>query len=98
MERRKSQVVLSLCGMLAPAFFLVMVVVAGMRDPGYSHLTQAISELGAVNAPDPATQDANFFVTSLLITAFTLALHRGIGRGQGSALGPGLPGGFGVDR
>lgn len=94
--RRRSQAILSLCGIVAPAFFVLMVVIAGMRYPGYSHLTQAISELSGVDAPNPLIQNVNFFITGILITAFALGLYRDLDGDERSALGATLLGVFGV--
>lgn len=43
--------ILSICGVVAPIFLALSVFVAGSLHPNYSHLTQAISELGAKEAP-----------------------------------------------
>lgn len=39
------------CGYVIPVWLLVGVVIAGVLYPNYSHLAQALSELGAVGAP-----------------------------------------------
>lgn len=96
MATRKSDALLGLCGIVAPIFFVLTVVVASAFYPGYSHLTQAISELGGVDSPNPMIQNANFFLVGLLIVAFAFGLHRSIGSGKGSALGPTLLGIFGA--
>ncbi len=70
--------------------------VAGFLYEGYSHATQAISELGGVEAQYPIVQNANFFVFGILVVAFAFGLHRGIGGGSGSKLGPVLVGVFGI--
>ena len=86
---------LSLCGVVAPVIFSLLVIAAGTQYPGYSHLTQAISELGGVEAARPWIQNANFFVTGLLIVAFMIGLHRNLGSRQ-SAVAASLVGAFGV--
>lgn len=58
--------------------------------PGYSHVAQPISALGAVGAPNATIQDINFVVTGLLFVAFAYGLHWGIGGGKGSRVGPSL--------
>ncbi len=36
---------------LVPAWFTIVIILAGALTPGYNHLTQAVSELGAPGAP-----------------------------------------------
>ena len=86
---------LALCGIAAPIVFAILVTVSGFIYEGYSHVTQAVSELGGVEAQYPLLQNANFFVMAVLFIAFAFGLHRGIGGGSGSILGPVLVGGFG---
>ncbi len=87
---------LALCGITAPIIFAILMTVAGFFYEGYSHATQAISELGGVDAQYPIIQNANFFVFGVLAVAFAFGLHRGIGDGRGSRLGPILVGIFGI--
>lgn len=92
----RKNAVLAWCGIAAPLFFVLMVVVASTRYPGYSHMTQAISELGGVDSPLPFIQNLNFFVTGILIVAFTVGLHAGIAGGSRPVLGPALVAVFGI--
>ena len=87
---------LALCGIAAPIVFAALVTVSGFIYEDYSHVTQAVSELGGVEAQFPLLQNVNFFVMAVLFVAFAFGLHRGIGGGSGSNLGPVLVGGFGV--
>ena len=87
---------LALCGVAAPIVFAILVTVAGFVYQDYSHATQAVSELGGVEAQYPIIQNANFFVIGVLFIAFAFGLHRGLGGGRGSTLGPVLVGVFGV--
>jgi hypothetical membrane protein len=41
----------AICGLLAPVWFLVALVAFAAARSDYSHLTKAVSELGAVGAP-----------------------------------------------
>lgn len=86
---------LALCGVAAPIVFAIFVTVSGFIYAGYSHVTQAVSELGGVEAEYPLLQNVNFFVMAVLFIAFAFGLHRGIGGGNGSKLGPVLVGAFG---
>ncbi len=87
---------LSLCGIIAPILFAILVVVGGLFYKGYSHATYAVSELGGVTARYPLIQNANFFVVGVLIMAFAVGLHRGLTDGRGSKVGPVLLGIFGA--
>jgi hypothetical membrane protein len=81
---------LASCGIIGPIFFTTVVIILGAIRPGYSHVAQAISELGEVGAPNAIIQDINFVVYGVLILAFALGLHRGISGGKGSRIGPSL--------
>jgi hypothetical membrane protein len=96
MTSRPYELIAGGCGIVAPVFFALMVVIAGINYPGYSHLTQAISELGGVGAPNPLIQNLNFAVTGLLIIVFASGLNSGLDAGKRSWLGPMLLAGFGV--
>ena len=87
---------LALCSIAAPIVLAIVVTVGGFIYEGYSHATQAMSELGGVEAQYPLLQNAGFFVMGVLFIAFAFGLHRGIGGGRGSTLGPLLVGVFGV--
>lgn len=82
--------------MAAPAVFTVLVIIAGAYYPGYSHVTQAISELGGVAARNPLIQNVNFFVSGILIVAFAVGLYRHLGRAGHSVFGVVLVGAFGL--
>ena len=87
---------LALCGVAAPIVFGILATVARFTYQGYSHGTQAVSELGGVEAQYPLLQNANFFVIGVLFIAFAFGLYRGLGGGRGSTLGPVLVSIFGV--
>jgi len=82
--------VLAVCGIIGPVLFTGLVVIISYLRPGYSHMSQAISELGEVGAPNAIVQDTNFILVGLLIIAFSFGLHRGISEGRGSKVGPAL--------
>ncbi len=83
-----SQKFLAICGIIAPIIFAIIVMIAGLLRPDYSHLINFISELGAVGAPNAIIQRINFVLVGILIVGFTFGLHRGIGDGKGSIIGP----------
>ena len=80
---------LALCGIAAPIIFAILVTVGGFIYEGYSHATQAVSELGGVEAQSPIIQNTNFLVIGVLFIAFAFGLHRGVGGGRGVDAWPG---------
>jgi len=93
----KTTQVLSICGIVGPISYTIVVIVLGFLWPGYNHVTQAISELGGVGAPDAIIMNiAGFALTGTLIAAFALGLHRGISGGNGSKIGPSLLAIYGI--
>ena len=87
-RRRMPLALLAVAGVLIPIVFVALVIVAAASYPGYSHVTQFMSQLGV--GPSAAITNANFVVTGLLLVAFAFGLHLGIGEGKGSMLGPAL--------
>ncbi len=69
----------ALCGIAVPIVFATLVTVAGYFYQDYSHVTQAVSELGGVEAQYPVLQNVNFAVIGLLLIAFSIGLYRGFG-------------------
>ena len=60
-----------LCGLLGALWMLGMVILGGATFPGYSHVSQYISELGANGAPHgELVSYAGFFPAGVLICAF----------------------------
>lgn len=92
----RNQILLASSGVLGPILFTAIVIILGFLHPGYSHASQAVSELGAVGAPNAAAQAVNFLLLGLLTLAFAVGLHRGIGGGEGSKGGPALLAAFAI--
>jgi len=65
---------LMLCGVLAPTVYVVTVFLGGILRPGYSHISQFISELIAAGAPNKSLLDPLFALYNLLTIAFGLGL------------------------
>ena len=82
--------ILALCGIVGPIIFAVLVTVSGFLYDGYSHSSQAISELAGSDAESPLLQTINFFIIGSAVMALAVGLHRGIGGGRGSVIGPAL--------
>ena len=87
--------ILALCGIAGPLIFAVLVAIAGFIYDDYSHATQAVSELGGVNAENAWLQRINFFINGLAFIALAVGLHKGIG-GSRSIKAPALMFVFGV--
>lgn len=85
------QVFLAACGIAGPLLYVSVVVILGFLRPGYDHVTQLVSELGEVGAPNAIVMNIfGFILPSLLIIAFAIGLHRGISDGLWSKLAPAL--------
>jgi hypothetical protein len=66
-------------------------IAASLKYPGYHHLKNAISELGATGAPSATIMNITGFLPyGVLMVAFALAVHRGIRADVGGWLGPGV--------
>ncbi len=89
--------VLALCGVAAPVLFAVLVVAGGLFYEGYSHVSQAVSELGGVEAEHPIVQNLNFSLTGLLIMALAAGLYGAFGPRNAPVAGLLLIGFFGLN-
>jgi hypothetical protein len=65
---------LSLCGILAPLVFIFMAVLGGVLRPGYSHLSDTISELMSPGSPNKLLLDILYTTYSLLLILFGFGL------------------------
>ena len=61
---------LSLCGVLAPAVFIFTTILGGALRPGYSHLSETISELFSPGSPNKPLLDGLHTTYALLFTLF----------------------------
>ncbi len=81
---------------LAIVAYVVTLAVAGGLTPGYRQSQQLISELGQLGAPHAALVRGMLIGVGVIVISFATALHRSIGGGAGSLLGPGLVGAVGM--
>lgn len=88
--------VLALCGAVAPIAYTGGAVAAGAGFPGYSHMKQFVSELGATGAPTAFLMNAAFLLFGILTAVFALGLHRRIQSEPGDWLGIALIIGYGL--
>ena len=80
---------LAVTGLLAPLVFILAALAASALHPGYDHLKNFVSELGATGAPAAGIMNfGGFLVYGLLMMAFAWAVHRGIRADPGGWLGP----------
>jgi uncharacterized protein DUF998 len=85
---RNRTVALAVCGLAAPLVYVAAAMAAGLKYPGYDHLRNFISELGASGSPSAAIMNFGFLLYGILVAAFALAIHRGIRPDVGGWLGP----------
>lgn len=78
------------CAILSLLALAVATIAGGMAYPGYDHLTQYISELGATGAPTSDGVSLTFMVSGGLLTAFWLLCAGLFPRSVPSILGFGL--------
>jgi hypothetical protein len=65
-----------ICGMAGPLFYALVVLLLGTLQPGYSHVTQLMSELGASGAPHAIVMNlAGFALTGILLIVFASAFY-----------------------
>jgi CubicO group peptidase (beta-lactamase class C family) len=67
---------LLLCGILAALLYVTTDVVGGIRYPGYSFYSQAVSELMAIGAPSERFVDPLFITYGLLLGGFGVGVLR----------------------
>jgi len=88
---------LAWCGILAPGVLILASAVFSLLTPNYSHLTNAISELGAEGAPLAVGWNiVGFILVGLLIVAFAWGLHVTIRNQAGVSIVPLLVGLSGI--
>lgn len=91
-----TQQALALCGIAAPILLASVAIVLASLTPAYSHAANTVSELGEQGTPYALYFNVTMVVTGLLVVAFAVGLHRGIGAGRGSPTGPTLVAAFGL--
>jgi len=65
-----NQRMLFLCGMVSPVLFIVLTVLGGALRPGYSHVSDTISELFAPGAPNKLLLDVLHTTCAVLTILF----------------------------
>lgn len=79
----------ALCGMLAPIVFALALAVFSLMTPGYSNLTNMVSELGVIGAPYALAWNAiGFFLVGALTTFYAWGLRLDMRPTSGSTIVP----------
>jgi hypothetical membrane protein len=73
---------LFVCGILSGLLYVATDILGGLRYPGYSFTSQAISELMAVGAPSETFVDPLFLIYGVLTLAFGVGVFR-----EGASIG-----------
>jgi hypothetical membrane protein len=66
----------AIAGIVAPIWFVTLVIIQGLLQPDYSHIAMPVSALAAW--PAGWIQNLNFFVFGTLMAAFVIGLHNAI--------------------
>jgi len=65
-----NQELLYLCGMISPVLFISLTILGGALRPGYSHVSDTISELFSPGSPNKLLLDILHSTTAILTTIF----------------------------
>ena len=65
---------LFICGMIAPCWFVLMTILGGAIRPGYSHITDTMSELFAPGSPNKSFLDILHTIFAILLILFGIGL------------------------
>ncbi len=85
----RTQSLLAICGIIGPVIYTIIVIIMGFLHPDYNHVTQYMSELGAVGAPYAVIMNTlGLPLLGLLTIFFAIGLHRDIGDSKDSKIGP----------
>lgn len=83
-----NQKILSLCGMLSPVIFIILTILGGAFRPGYSHVSDTISELFSPGSPNKLPLDIMHTTCALLTALFGIGiLQLVLGNGHSRPIG-----------
>ena len=82
---------LSLCGVIAPVLFVFMAILGGAIRPGYSHISDTVSELFSPGAPNKLLLDPLHTIFALLLALFGYGMLQFV-RGSGHSTRGGVVG------
>ena len=86
----KNQKIFAVCGMIGPILYAMIWILGGLLQPGYSHISDDVSSLLAVGAPNKLLFDIMHVTDVILMIIFFSGLHWAINKGKGSIIGPAL--------
>jgi hypothetical protein len=66
---------LYICGMLSPLVYIFMTILGGALRPGYSHISDTVSELFAPGSPNKALLDSIHLADALLSILFGIGVY-----------------------
>ncbi len=76
------------CGIVAPIFFWLMVIIESILRPGYSQYYNYVSDLGVGHLA--ILQNINFFIFGILTIGLALGLREGLPSPQGRVIKGGI--------
>ena len=82
---------LSMCGMIAPILLVFTAILGGALRPGYSHISDTISELFSPGSPNKLLLDTLHTIFALLLILYGIGLLQFIRRSEQSTR-PGIIG------
>jgi hypothetical protein len=88
--------VYGICGIVSAILLTAVWILGDFLRPGFSSVSQAISELIETGAPNKMLLDIMLLFFHGLVIPFAYGLHKGIDNGSGSKLGPLLLAGAGI--
>ena len=81
----------AVCGIAVPIISVIVMLAVGYLHPGYSIVTQRISELGAAGAPYAIVMNlAGLIASGVLLMVLSLGLYLGVRDGRASMIGAAL--------
>ncbi len=89
--RRSRARIIAVAAILGPIFYALLIIALGAMQPGYNHVTDVMSRLGAAGAQNAWAMNLfGFQLLGVIIIAFAAGLHLGINGGKGPRTGPAL--------
>lgn len=77
---------LSLCGVIAPVLFVALTILGAAIRPGYSHMSDTVSELFSPGSPNKPLLDTLHTTFALLLTLFGIGVLQFVRRSGQSTL------------
>ena len=63
-----------MCGVIAPVLFVFMTILGSAKRPGYSHISDTVSELFSPGSPNKILLDTLHTIYALLLTLFGIGV------------------------